>query len=144
MKAAIEQAKLAFEKDEVPVGAVIVNSDTGEIIASAYNLTETDANPMAHAEMIAIKQACDVLDAPRIPNCDIYVTLEPCSMCATAISYARIRRVYFGAYDEKSGGIEHGAKIFDHSTCHHKPEVYGGIAESECAQILTDFFKNKR
>ena len=141
---AIKQAKLALENEEVPIGAVIVNSNTGKIIASAHNLTETNNDHTAHAEIIAIKEACFKLGAPRIPECDIYVTLEPCPMCATAISFARIRRLYFGAYDPKGGGIEQGACIYNRDTCNHKPEVYGGINEQECAELLKTFFKGKR
>jgi len=144
MKEAIKVAKLGYENNEVPIGAIIVDSNSGEIIASAHNLTETNSDPTAHAEILAIKEACKKLQAPRIHECDIYVTLEPCPMCATAISFARIRRLYFGAYDIKGGGVEQGAKIFNQPTCHHKPEIYGGINESECAKLMTDFFKDKR
>jgi len=144
MKEALRIAKIGLEKDEIPIGAVIVNGETGEIIASAHNMTETDNDPTAHAEILVIKEACKKLQAPRIPQCDIYVTLEPCPMCATAISFARIRRLYFGAYDAKGGGVEQGAKIFNQLTCHHKPEIYGGINEKECATLLTEFFKGKR
>lgn len=144
MAAALEEAKAAAARAEIPVGAVIVDSTTGHIIARAGNRTEADSNPCAHAEMIALQQACTVKNAPRLPECDIYVTLEPCPMCATALSFARIRRIYFGAYDPKGGGVEHGPKIFDHATCHHKPEVYGGIDEQICGDILRDFFKSRR
>ncbi len=144
MITAIEMAKKALEAGEVPIGAVIVDGATGEIIASAGNETEQSNDPTAHAEILAIKKACEIKSSPRIPECDLYVTLEPCAMCATAISFARIRRVYFGAYDPKGGGVDHGARIFNQPTCHHKPEVYGGIYEQECAQILKDFFKSKR
>ena len=141
---AIEESRKASKEGEVPIGAVIVDSSTNEIIASTHNLTETDNDPTAHAEILAIKKACEYKKSPRIPDCDIYVTLEPCPMCATAISFARIRRVYFGAYDPKGGGIDHGAKIFNQTTCHHKPEVYGGIHEQECGEIIKEFFKDKR
>ncbi|MCP4355925.1 MAG: nucleoside deaminase [Proteobacteria bacterium] len=144
MITAIEIAKKALKDGEVPIGAVIVDGATGEIIASAGNETEQSNDPTAHAEILAIKKACEIKNSPRIPECDLYVTLEPCPMCATAISFARIRRVYFGAYDPKGGGVDHGARIFNQPTCHHKPEVYGGIYEQECAQILKDFFKSKR
>ncbi len=141
---AINLAKKAAESGEIPVGAVIVDSKTGEIIAQSSNKTEQNNDPTAHAEILAIKEACKVKNSPRISDCDLYVTLEPCPMCATAISFARIRRVYFGAYDPKGGGIDHGARIFNQPTCHHKPEVYGGINEQECGEILKDFFKDKR
>lgn len=144
MISAIEEAKKAATLGEVPIGAIIVDSESGKIIASAHNLTENNNDPTAHAEIIAIQAACKTLGAPRIPDCDIYVTLEPCSMCATAISFARIRRVYFGAYDPKGGGVDHGAKIYDQTTCNHKPEVYGGICETECGELLKNFFKDKR
>lgn len=144
MISAIDEAKKAATLNEVPIGAVIVDSKNDKIIASAHNLTEHNNDPTAHAEILAIQAACKSLKTPRIPDCDLYVTLEPCSMCATAISFARIRRVYFGAYDPKGGGIDHGAKIYDHSTCHHKPEVYGGICETECSSLLKKFFEDKR
>ena len=134
-----DQASLA---NEVPIGAVIVKD--GIIIASAYNLTETQNDPTAHAELLAIRSACEKLKTPRLIDCDLYVTLEPCAMCAQAISFARIRRLYFGAYDEKGGAVENGARIYHQSTCHHRPEVYGGISESECGEVLREFFKNKR
>lgn len=143
MAQALAQARTAFDAGEVPVGAVIVDA-TGNIVAAAGNLTESTNNPTAHAEILAIQKACTLKGAPRIPDCDLYVTLEPCPMCAAAISFARIRRVYFGAYDPKSGGVEHGPKIFTHATCHHKPEVYGGIDETACGEILKTFFREKR
>lgn len=144
MMEALAEAGAAGERGEIPVGAVIVDSTTGEIIARAGNRTEADNNPVAHAEMVALQRACALKGAPRLPECDLYVTLEPCPMCATAISFARIRRVYFGAYDPKGGGVDHGPKIFSHATCHHRPEVYGGIHERACAEILKGFFKDKR
>ena len=144
MAQALIQAYHALEKDEVPVGAVIVDRQTSNIIARAHNLVETNRDPTAHAEILVIQQACSALNTVRLPQCDLYVTLEPCAMCATAISHARIQNLYFGAYDPKGGGVDHGARIFDHSTCHHKPNVYGGIQEQNCAQILKDFFQSKR
>lgn len=144
MKQALAEAAAAGARGEVPVGAVIVDGTTGQVIAAAGNETEADKSPLAHAEMLAIKRACAVRKEPRLPDCDLYVTLEPCPMCAMAISFARIRRVYFGAYDPKSGGVEHGPRIFSHATCHHKPEVYGGINERECGDILKEFFKERR
>lgn len=142
MQDALSLAHIAAEEGEVPVGAVIVKD--GKVIAEAYNLTETLKSPTAHAEMVAIQAASEILDSPRLIDCDMYVTLEPCPMCAAAISFARIRRLYFGAYDVKGGGVENGARIFNASSCHHKPEVYGGIDESEAAELLKNFFKERR
>lgn len=142
MQDAIAQARIAYESDEVPVGAVIVKD--GKIIAKSYNLVETRQDPTAHAEILAIRSACDILKSARLIDCDLYVTLEPCAMCAQAISFARIRRLYFGAYDEKGGGVAHGARVFSHKTCHHKPEIYAQIAENECGDILRIFFREKR
>lgn len=144
MQAAIAQAKNAYERGEVPVGCVIVDGASGEIIVSDSNRTEQLDDPTAHAEMLAIRAASAKVGSARLVGCDLYVTLEPCPMCAAAISFARIRRVYYGAYDPKSGGVDHGARIFEQSTCHHKPEVYGGIDETACGEILKTFFKDKR
>ncbi len=144
MSQALQEAQAAYARAEIPVGAVIVDCATGDVIAAAGNATEAAHDPTAHAEIRAIQQACRAKGAPRLPDCDLYVTLEPCPMCATAISFARIRRVYFGAYDPKSGGVEHGPRIFTQATCHHAPEVYGGIDEQACAQLMKDFFKDKR
>lgn len=143
MQLALEEAQNAACAGEVPIGAVVVDT-RGEVIASAHNLTETNADPTAHAELLAIRAACEILKTPRLVDCDLYVTLEPCAMCAQAISFARIRRVYYGAYDPKGGGVEHGARVFSHATCHHKPEVYGGLAEGECGELLKGFFREKR
>lgn len=137
-------ARLARDQGEVPVGAVLVNGVSGEIVARGYNCTEQQNDPTAHAEILALRQGGKLLGAPRLPDCDLYVTLEPCPMCAAAISFARIRRLYFGAYDPKSGGVEHGPRLYSHATLHHTPEVYGGIHEGECGAILSDFFKTKR
>ena len=142
MNQALEQARLAAQRGEVPIGAVIIRGN--EIIASAHNLVETQSDPTAHAELLAIRSACEILKSPRLTDCDLYVTLEPCPMCATAISFARIRRLYFGAPDPKGGGVEHGARIFNQPTCHHKPEIIGGMNESECGEILREFFKERR
>jgi tRNA(adenine34) deaminase len=144
MDLALGEARAAGGRGEVPVGAVIVDSDTGKIIASAGNRTEEDNDPTAHAEILAIRNATSTQGQTRLENFDLYVTLEPCAMCAAAISLARIRRLYFAAYDPKSGGVEHGAKVFEHATCHHKPEVIGGLNESEAAELLKEFFKEKR
>jgi tRNA(adenine34) deaminase len=138
MQIAIEEAKKAAKADEVPVGAVIVWN--GEIIAQTYNRTEEFYDPTAHAEMLAIREACEKLGAPRIPECDMYVTLEPCAMCAAAISFARIRSLYYGASDPKTGG----SYVFSQATCHHKPVVYEGIKATESAELLKKFFAGKR
>src|SRR5690606_32459812 len=127
---------------EVPVGAVIVHG--GAIVAQAHNRVIQDRDPTAHAEILVIRQACALFKTARLEGCDLYVTLEPCAMCAQAISLARLRRVYFGAYDPKSGGVEHGAKVFSHPTCHHKPEIYGGIKAQSCGLLLKNFFKERR
>jgi tRNA(Arg) A34 adenosine deaminase TadA len=140
MDHALWLARSAAKCGEVPVGAVVINGQTGRIIAAAANRTETDNDPTAHAEILAIRAAAAAIGAPRLPDCDLYVTLEPCAMCATAIAFARIRRLYFGAFDPKSGGVDHGPRIFQQPTIHHAPEVYGGIRETECAALLRDFF----
>ena len=144
MQAAMIQAESAAKRGEVPVGCVIVDGSSGEIISKASNRSEEWDDPTAHAEMLAIREATTKAGSARLGDCDLYVTLEPCPMCAAAISFARIRRVYFGAYDPKSGGVDHGARIFEQPTCHHKPEVYGGINETACGEILKDFFKDRR
>ncbi len=138
MQTAIELARTAASREEVPVGAVVVWN--GEIVGKAFNRTEEYYDPTAHAEMLAIQEACEKLGAPRIPECDLYVTLEPCPMCAAAISFARIRRVYYGAEDAKSGG----SFVWAQPSCHHKPEIYGGIREQECSAVLKEFFMEKR
>lgn len=142
MRAALEAAIRSAQKNEVPVGAVLVHN--GQIVATAHNLTETNSDPTAHAEIVAIRARCAELGTPRLPDHDLYVTLEPCPMCAAAIAGARIARVYFGAYDPKGGGVTHGARIFDQPTCNHKPEVISGVAETESATLLQNFFKDKR
>ena len=141
MALALAEAEAASARGEVPVGAVIVRD--GAVIATAGNRVEELGDPTAHAEMLAIRQAAALGDK-RLEGCDLYVTLEPCPMCAAAISLARIRRLYFGAYDPKGGGVEHGAKVFDHATCHHRPEVYGGLEESRSAEMLRAFFEKRR
>lgn len=142
LQLALEQAQKAYAIDEVPVGAVITYK--GDIIAQAHNLVITEHDPVAHAEIIAIRKAAQVLQVNFLKGCDIYVTLEPCPMCASAISLARINRLYFGAYDAKSGGVEHGPRIYQQQATHHKPEYYGGIQEKECSKLLQDFFISKR
>ena len=143
MDHALSEARLAAERGEVPIGAVIV-SPSGQVLAAAGNRTEGLRDPTAHAEMLAIRAAAAVLGAPRLVDCDLYVTLEPCPMCAQAISFARIRRLYWGPADPKGGGVEHGPRIFDQPTCHHKPELYPGVGEGEAADLLRRFFKARR
>ena len=143
MERALAQARAAAERGEVPIGAVIMGP-SGEVLAEAGNRTEETNDPTAHAEMLAIRAAAARLGAPRLVDCDLYVTLEPCPMCAQAISFARFRRLYWGAPDPKGGGVEHGPRIFDQPTCHHRPEIYGGIAEKPAAALLRDFFKARR
>ncbi|MEO0372319.1 MAG: nucleoside deaminase [Pseudomonadota bacterium] len=143
MDAALEEARAAAERGEVPVGAVVV-SPTGQIVARAGNTTRQDNDPSAHAELSAIRAACAALGQERLTEHDLYVTLEPCPMCAGVISWARIRRLYFGASDPKSGGVLHGARVFDHPQCHHAPEVYDGIAAEECERLLKSFFADRR
>jgi len=142
MELALAQARAAAARGEIPVGAVIVRARSP--IASAGNRTVELRDPTAHAEMLAIRAAAAVIGSERLNDCDLYVTLEPCAMCAAAISLARLRRLYFGAYDPKMGGVEHGARFFSQPTCHHRPEVYGGIAQSESAKLLQEFFRNRR
>lgn len=142
MRQALEQARHAGERNEVPIGAVIVCD--GEVIAKAGNRTLELNDPTAHAEILAIREAGTHLGSQRLINCDLYVTLEPCTMCAAALSFARIRRVYFAVADEKGGGIEHGARFYDQPTCHHKPEVIAGLNEEEARTLLTKFFKTRR
>lgn len=144
MRLALAQAREAAERGEVPVGAVLVDGRSGELIAAAGNRVEANRDPTAHAELIVIRAGAMMLDVPRLAEADLYVTLEPCPMCAQAIAFARIRRLYFGAYDPKGGGVEHGPRIFQQPTCHHRPEIYGGIAEREAAALLAEFFKARR
>jgi len=143
MQRALVEATAAAARGEVPIGAVVVSGD-GRILAAASNRTRELKDPTAHAELLAIRAACAALGDERLPDCDLYVTLEPCPMCAAAISFARIRRLYFGASDPKGGGVEHGARVFSHATCHHVPEVYGGIGEREAARLLVAFFAERR
>lgn len=143
MALAMDQARAAFDAGEVPVGAVIVSPD-GHIVAATHNRVEQGNDPTAHAEILAIRQAAAVIGSPRLTGHALYVTLEPCAMCAQAISLARIDRLYFGAYDPKGGGVDHGARVFSHPTCHHVPEVYGGLQEAEAAALLRRFFSERR
>jgi len=143
MDRALALARLAADQGEVPVGAVLVGPD-GAVIAEAHNLTRTRKDPTAHAEMLAIQQAAHVLQSERLIDCDLYVTLEPCPMCAAAISFARLRRLYYGAADPKSGGVEYGPRVFSHATCHHAPEIYPGLGEIESRELLERFFSALR
>ena len=142
MALALEEAKAAANRGEVPVGAVIANG--GTVVAKAGNRTREFSDPTAHAEMLAIREACRKLASERLTGHDLYVTLEPCAMCAGAISFARLRRLYFGAADEKGGAVVNGVRFFASPTCHHTPDVYPGIGESDAALILKDFFREKR
>jgi tRNA(adenine34) deaminase len=142
MSLALDEARAAAARGEVPVGCVIVRD--GGVIARAGNRTLADKDPTAHAELLAIREAAATLASERLTGCDLYVTLEPCAMCAAAMSFARIRRLYFGAADPKGGAVEHGVRFFDAATCHHRPDVYGGIHESECAALLREFFQARR
>lgn len=142
MGLALAEAEAAGAAGEVPIGAVLVLD--GQVIARAGNRVERDLDPTAHAELLAIREGARQLGAKRLPDADLYVTLEPCPMCAQAIAFARLRRLYFAAYDPKGGGVDHGPRIFEQSTCHHRPEVLGGIQELDAARLLRDFFKERR
>lgn len=143
MDLALAQAAAAAARGEVPVGAVLVDAD-GRVVAEAGNRTRELSDPTAHAEILVIREACLRLGSERLPGFDLYVTLEPCPMCAAAISFARLRRLYYGASDPKSGGVAHGARVFSHPTCHHAPEVYDGLGEIEAAELLRSFFASRR
>ena len=143
MDLALEEAEAARARGEVPIGAVAVAPD-GAVLARAGNRTLELRDPTAHAEFLAIREACAKLGTERLFDCDLYVTLEPCAMCAAAISFARIRRLYFGASDPKGGAVEHGPRFFGQPTCHHAPEIYGGIGETAAAGLLKDFFSARR
>ncbi len=143
MRVAFAEAEAAALRGEVPVGAVITNA-AGTMLTKAGNRTLEEQDPTAHAEMIVIRQAAKILGSERLVDCNLYVTLEPCAMCAAAISFARIERVYFAAADEKMGAIENGPRFFNQPTCHHRPEVYGGIGEAKGQELMRNFFKNKR
>src|SRR3954471_20920818 len=142
MDDALSEARAANEAGEVPVGCVIVRA--GQIVARAGNRTLRDRDPTAHAEMLAIRQAASVLGSERLTDWDLHVTLEPCAMCAAALSFARIRRLYYGAADPKGGAVDNGVRFFAAPTCHHRPESYGGIGESEAAGLLRNFFRSRR
>jgi tRNA(Arg) A34 adenosine deaminase TadA len=143
MALALAEAEAAAARGEVPVGAVLLDA-TGEVVAAAGNRTEELSDPTAHAEMLVIRAAAQRAGRPRLPECDLYVTLEPCPMCAHAISLARLRRLYYGAGDPKGGGVEHGPRIFASASCHHRPEVYGGLGERRAAELLRRFFGARR
>jgi tRNA(Arg) A34 adenosine deaminase TadA len=143
MQQALAEAEAAAARNEVPVGAVVVDAG-GQVLAADGNRVEELTDPTAHAEILVLRAAARRLGRPRLVECDLYVTLEPCPMCAQAISFARLRRVYFGAADPKGGGVEHGPRIFASSSCHHAPEVYGGIGERRAAALLRRFFKARR
>lgn len=142
MSLALEQARAAAARGEVPVGAVMVRD--GRVLARAGNRTLELKDPTAHAELLAIRLACEEIGSERLVDCDLYVTLEPCPMCAAAISFARVRRLYFGACDPKGGAVENGVRLYASPSCHHAPEVYGGLSESEAAGLLREFFKERR
>lgn len=142
MEMALAQARAAAQRGEVPVGCVIVRRDA--VIARAGNRTIADRDPTAHAELLALRSAASALGCERLADCDLYVTLEPCTMCAAAASFARIRRLYYGAADPKGGAVEHGVRFFAAASCHHRPEIYAGLGEAEAAAMLKDFFQERR
>ncbi|UZK67995.1 nucleoside deaminase [Sphingomonas sp. M1-B02] len=142
MRVALDAATRAAAAEEVPVGAVVVHE--GRIVATAANAPRTLHDPTAHAEMLAIREAARLLGRDRLEDCDLWVTLEPCAMCAGAIAHARIARLYYGASDPKGGAVEHGPRFFAQSTCHHRPEIYPGIGEAEAGELLRGFFKARR
>ena len=142
MELALDEARAAAGRGEVPVGAVVVRG--GDVVAKAGNRTLADRDPTAHAELLAIRAAAKALGSERLTDCDLYVSLEPCAMCTAAMSFARIRRLYYAAADPKGGAVDNGVRFFAAPTCHHRPEVYGGISESEAAILLKDFFAARR
>ena len=142
MALALTEAEAAAARGEVPIGAVVVID--GEVVASAGNRTREMADPTAHAEVLALREACRQTGSERLPGAHLYVTLEPCAMCAAAISFARIERLYYGAADPKGGGVDHGGRFYDQPTCHHRPDVYSGFSESRSAELLRSFFSEKR
>jgi tRNA(adenine34) deaminase len=142
MDMALDEARAAGERGDVPIGCVLVHG--GAIVARAGNRTIADRDPTAHAEMLAIRHAAATLGSERLEGCDLYVTLEPCAMCAGAVSFARIRRLYYGAGDPKGGAVDNGVQFFASPACHHRPEVYGGLAEAEAGALLREFFRERR
>jgi tRNA(adenine34) deaminase len=143
MKLALAEAVAAAGRGDVPVGAVLVDGE-GRILASAGNRVEVDHDPTAHAEMLVLRRGAAQMGTAKLAQCDLYVTLEPCAMCAAAIGLARLRRLYFGAYDPKGGAVEHGPRLFDQPTTHHRPEIYGGIEEGRAGELLRSFFQTRR
>lgn len=143
MALALAEAERAAAEGEVPVGAVLFDAE-GRFLAAAHNRVESDRDPTAHAEILVLRAACAELGAPRLDGSSIYVSLEPCAMCAAAIGFARVKRLYFGAFDPKGGGVEHGARIFEQKTTHHRPEIYGGLAERRARALLQAFFRERR
>jgi tRNA(Arg) A34 adenosine deaminase TadA len=143
MRLALAEAEAAAARGDVPVGAVLVDGE-GRVLAAAGNRVEADHDPTAHAEMLVLRAGAARLETARLAECDLYVTLEPCAMCAAAIALARLRRLYFGAYDPKGGAVEHGPHLFDQTTTHHRPEIYGGIEEGRAGELLRDFFRARR
>lgn len=143
MLQALDEARAAAARGEIPVGAVVIGPDGG-VLARAGNRTEADKDPTAHAEMLALRAAAARRGSPRLADCNLVVTLEPCPMCAHATSLFRIRRLVFGAYDPKGGGVDHGVRVFDAPSCHHRPEIIGGVRETEAAKLLRAFFQEKR
>jgi len=144
MLLALEEAHLASQRNEIPVGAVIVDPRSNSVLASSGNRVIVDSDPTAHAEMVVIRKVASLYGVTKLIGLDLYVTLEPCPMCASAIGLSRLRKLFFGAYDSKTGGVDHGPRIFSHNTMHHKPEVMGGIREKESSKYLKEFFKLKR
>jgi tRNA(Arg) A34 adenosine deaminase TadA len=144
MELALAEAEAAAAAGEVPVGAVLADGASGAVLARAHNRVEELHDPTAHAELLAIQDAARRLGSKRLTGADLYVTLEPCAMCAQAIAFARLRRLHFGAYDPKGGGVDHGPRIFQQPTCHHRPEVVGGLEESRCGALLKAFFRDRR
>jgi tRNA(adenine34) deaminase len=143
MALALAEAEAAAARGEVPVGAVLIDGE-GRVLAAAGNRVDADHDPTAHAEMLVLRAGASRLGAKHLAECDLYVTLEPCAMCAAAIGFARLRRLYFGAYDPKGGAVEHGPRLFDQPTTHHRPEIYGGIEERRAAELLRAFFRQRR
>ena len=141
---ALAEAEAAAARGEIPVGVVVVEGVSGRVLACAGNRVEEQRDPTAHAEILALRAAGAEMNTPRLAGCDLYVTLEPCAMCAQAIALARIRRLYFGAYDPKGGGVDHGPRIFQQPTCHHRPDVVGGLEEARCAALLRGYFSELR
>lgn len=143
MRLALAEAEAAAARGDVPVGAVLVDGE-GRVLAAAGNRVEADHDPTAHAEMLVLRRGAAQSGAARLTECDLYVTLEPCAMCAAAIALTRLRRLYFGAYDPKGGAVEHGPRLFDQPTTHHRPEIYGGIEERRAGELLRSFFQTRR